>query len=57
LYAKGEVPFIGLDESGRKIWFLTSSGVKGTVVHEEGNTKLYNDWFTASLILDWIKQE
>ncbi len=55
LYVKGGIAAIDLDESGRRIWFLKSTGDKGIVIHKAGNAKLYKDSLTATLRLDWIK--
>jgi len=55
LYVKGGIAAIDLDESGRRIWFLKSTGLKGIIVHKAGNARLYRDSFTATLRLDWIK--
>jgi hypothetical protein len=52
---KGGIAAIDLDESGRRIWFLKSTGLKGIIVHKAGNARLYRDSFTATLRLDWIK--
>jgi hypothetical protein len=55
LYVAGGIAAIGLDESGRRIWFLKMTGDKGIVVNESGNAKLYKDAFTADVKLIWIK--
>lgn len=55
LYVKGGIAVIDLDESGRRIWFLKSTGDKGIIVHKAGNAKLYKDSLTATLRLVWIK--